>query len=68
MPWIPVDMNGNHYAALTHALINIGFQQSSGKPYKDEIDVVWRKANRELKKHGKCTVTRNGQAHIITLP
>jgi hypothetical protein len=60
-------MNGNHHKALTHALIDIGFNPTSGRPYKDEIDVVWRKANRELKRNGWCVVTRNNQDHTIKL-
>ena len=67
MPWIEVTMDGEEYQALTHALVKIGFKPSSGRPYKDEIDIVWRKANKELKQYGRCIVTRNGQGHSITL-
>ena len=67
MAWIKVTMNGKQYEALTHALIDIGFKPTSGKPYIDEIDIVWRKANKDLKMDGKCIVNRNNEAYTITL-
>lgn len=68
MAWIKVTMDREKYEALTHALIKIGFKPSSGKPYTDEIDVVWRKANRDLKNNGVCTVIgKDNKPHTITL-
>lgn len=42
-------MDGKEYKSLTHALIEIGFKPSGGRPYKDEIDIIWWQANRGLK-------------------
>jgi hypothetical protein len=60
-------MNGVTYEALTHALIEIGFKPTSGRPYQDEIDKIWRKANRDLKNNGLCHINRNDKTYTITL-
>jgi len=65
--WIEVIMNDVKYDALVHALYAIGFKKSSGRPYSDEIDKVWRKANRELKLNGVCKVNKNDKIYTITL-
>jgi len=49
---IRVNMNGVPYEPLTHALIAIGFEPTSGKLHQDEIDKVWRQARKDLKIHG----------------
>lgn len=67
MAWVEVNMDGKKYKALTHALHDIGFTPTSGRPYKDEIDVVWRSARAQLKKDGFCSVIRNGKEHKIQL-
>jgi len=65
--WIEVTVNGEKYEALVHALYAIGFKHSSGRPYSDEIDKVWRKANKELKMNVFCTVNKNNTIYTITL-
>jgi hypothetical protein len=60
-------MNGVTYKALSHALHAIGFKPTTGKPYKDEIDFVWRQARKDLEKDGVCTVSRNGKNYTIAL-
>jgi hypothetical protein len=67
MGWVEVIMDGKKYKALTHALHDIGFKPTSGRPYKDEIDAVWRNARAQLKKDGSCSVIRNGKEHKIQL-
>jgi RecB family endonuclease NucS len=66
---INVTMNGVKYDTLADALYKIGFtlNGSPRPPYNQEIDRVWRKAKSELKKHGVCTVSKNGQNYTITL-
>jgi len=65
--WIEVTMNGVTYRALTHALHAIGFTPTSGKPHTDEVDLAWKKARKDLKQHGKCTVRKNNQTYTSTL-
>ena len=65
--WIEVTMNDVKYEALVHALYAIGFKKSSGRPYRDEIDKVWRKANKELKQKRVCSVNKNDKIYTITL-
>ena len=65
--WIKVTMNGVTYEALTHALHEIGFTPTSGKPNTDEVDLVWRQARKDLREHGVCTVRRNNQTYTIAL-
>jgi hypothetical protein len=65
--WVRVKMKGVTYDALTHALIEIGFKPTSGRPYQDEIDIVWRQARKDLKLHGVCQVNKSNQPYTITL-
>jgi hypothetical protein len=65
--WVRVNINGVTYDALTHALIAIGFKPTSGRPYQDEIDKVWRQARKDLKKHSECHVNKSNQTYTITL-
>jgi hypothetical protein len=67
MPWVAVMMDGKRFEALTHALHEIGFKPTTGKPYQDEIDVVWRSTRAALKRGGFCTISRNGREHEIKL-
>ena len=60
-------MNEDTYEALTHALIAIGFEPTSGKPHQDEVDIVWRQARRDLKKYGRSQVNKNNKTYTITL-
>lgn len=67
MGWVEVTMDGKNYKALTHALHDIGFKPTTGRPYTDEVDIEWRRARAKLKKDGVCIVTRDNKNHIIEL-
>jgi hypothetical protein len=58
-------MNGVPYNALTHALHAIGFKPTTGRPYQDEVDLVWKEAREELRQGRVYTVSRNNKIYTI---
>jgi len=68
MALIKVTMDGKRYEALAYALHALGFKPNGSPPYDQEIDIVWRAANKALKKNGVCSVKgKDKKTHTITL-